>query len=134
MKVEKKELQRFMNMHRGTMGLINLNPIQCGGVLTPEARKALIEFADGYSIYDLSPGLDLMDVPLIKEFIHELLPEFLGADITRLTLGAREGIFNVMHSITEPGDSIIVDGNRHYTTITAAERANLTVVEVPNSG
>ena len=130
----KFKLQKFMDMHREAIGYINLNPIQRGGILTPEAREALIEFADGYSIYDLSPGLDLMGVPLIKEFIHEFLPRFLGAGIARITLGAREGIFNIMHSITKPGDTIIVDGNRHYTTITAAERANLKVVEVPNSG
>ncbi|MEA3254857.1 MAG: O-phospho-L-seryl-tRNA:Cys-tRNA synthase [Candidatus Altiarchaeota archaeon] len=130
----KFKLQKFMGIRREATGYINLNPIQRGGILTPEAREALIEFADGYSIYDLSPGLDLMDVPLIKEFIHEFLPRFLGADIARITLGAREGIFNIMHSITKPGDTIIVDGNRHYTTITAAERANLKVVEVPNSG
>lgn len=113
---------------------INLNPIQRGGILTKEAREALIEFGDGYSVYDISPGLEIEDMPIIKEFISASLPEFLGADIARLTLGAREGIFNVMHSITKPGDTIIVDGNRHYTTIIAAERANLKIVEVKNSG
>lgn len=112
---------------------INLNPIQRGGILTEDARKALIEFADGYSIYDISPGLEIEEVPLIKKFIFETLPEFLGADIAKFTLGARDGIFNVMHSITKPGDTIIVDGNRHYTTITAAARAELKVVEVKNS-
>jgi len=40
----------------------------------------------------------------------------------------------VMHSLGQPGDSIIVDGNRHYTTIVAAERARLNVIEVPHSG
>ncbi len=133
-KLQKSELQRFENLHRYSTGYINLNPIQRGGVLTPEAREALIEFADGYSIYDLSPGLEVDEIPLVKEFISEHLSKFLGADIAKFTLGAREGIFNIMHSITKPGDTIIVDGNRHYTTITAAERAKLRVVEVPNSG
>jgi len=130
----RESLRKFEDMHREAIGYINLNPIQRGGILTPEARKALIEFADGYSIYDLSPGLEVDEIPLIKEFISEHLPKFLGADLVRITLGAREGIFNIMHSITKPGDTIIVDGNRHYTTITAAERANLRVIEVPNSG
>jgi Sep-tRNA:Cys-tRNA synthetase len=40
----------------------------------------------------------------------------------------------VMHSLAKPGDSIIADGNRHYTTFVAAERAGLNVIEVPHSG
>ena len=31
---------------------INLHPIQRGGVLTPEAQQALIEWGDGYSLCD----------------------------------------------------------------------------------
>ncbi len=128
-----QNLKKFENLERKNKGLINLNPIQTGGKLTKAAKKALVEFGDGYSVYDISPGLELMEMPLIKKFIQEDLPNFLGADIARLTFGAREGIFNVMHSIIKPGDIILVDGNRHYTTITAAERAGLKIVEVPNS-
>ncbi|RLJ01059.1 MAG: O-phospho-L-seryl-tRNA:Cys-tRNA synthase [Candidatus Aenigmatarchaeota archaeon] len=113
---------------------INLNPIQRGGILTKEGREALIEFGDGYATYDLSPGLEIEDMPIIKNFIEKELPEFLESDIAKFTLGAREGIFNVMHCITKPGDTIIVDGNRHYSTITAAERCKLNIVEVKNSG
>ncbi len=113
---------------------INLNPIQRGGILTKEGREALIEFGDGYATYDISPGLEIEEMPIIKEFLKKELPEFLGADISKFTLGAREGIFNVMHCITKPGDTIIVDGNRHYTTITAAERCKLKIIEVKNSG
>jgi Sep-tRNA:Cys-tRNA synthetase len=40
----------------------------------------------------------------------------------------------VMHSLAKPGDSILVDANRHYTTVVAAERAGLHVIEVPHSG
>jgi Sep-tRNA:Cys-tRNA synthetase len=58
----------------------------------------------------------------------------LGCDVATLTYGARDGIFMVMHSLAKPGDSIIVDGNRHYTTIVAAERVGLKVIEVPSSG
>ncbi len=130
----REELNQFIGLHRESKNFINLNPIQRGGILTPEARKALVEFGDGYSIYDLSPGLEIEKIPLVKRFISDILPRFLGADAVRITLGAREGIFNVMHSITKPGDTILVDGNRHYTTITAAERAGLRVIEVPDSG
>ena len=129
-----QNLKKFENLERKNKGLINLNPIQTGGKLTEAAKKALVEFGDGYSVYDISPGLELMEMPLIKKFIQEDLPNFLGTDIARLTFGAREGIFNVMHSITKPGETILVDGNRHYTTITAAERAGLKIVEVPSSG
>ncbi|MCK4453754.1 O-phospho-L-seryl-tRNA:Cys-tRNA synthase [Candidatus Parcubacteria bacterium] len=129
-----ENLKKFEKLERKNKGLINLNPIQKGGELTKVAEKALVEFGDGYSIYDLSPGLELMEMPLIKEFIQETMPKFLGADIVRITLGVREGIFNVIHSIAKPGKTILVDGNRHYTTIIAAERTGLKVVEVPNSG
>ena len=129
-----QNLKKIENLERKNKDLINLNPIQTGGKLTEAAKKALVEFGDGYSVYDISPGLELMETPLVKEFIEEDLPKFLGADIARLTFGAREGIFNVMHSIAKPGDTILVDENRHYTTIIAAERANLKIVEVPNSG
>jgi Sep-tRNA:Cys-tRNA synthetase len=40
----------------------------------------------------------------------------------------------VMHSLAKPGDSILVDANRHYTTVVAAERVGLNVIEVPHSG
>ena len=132
--MSEESFKKFEKLERKNKGLINLNPIQAGGKLTKAAENALIEFGDGYSIYDISPGLELMEMPIIKEFIQDALPKFLGADIVRIILGVREGIFIVMHSITKPGDIILVDGNRHYTTIIAAERVGLKVVEVPNSG
>ena len=130
----KQNFQKFEKLERKNKGLINLNPIQAGGKLSKPAKNALNEFGDGYSIYDISPGLELMEMPIIEEFIQNVLPKFLGADTVRIILGVREGMFNVMHSIVKPGKTVIVDGNRHYTTIIAAERANLKVVEVPNSG
>ena len=103
--------------------------------MTFAAKEALIEFGDGYSICDFCLSrLDKIENPNIKKFVHQDLPEFLGADIVRITNGAREGIFSVIHSVTKPGDTIIVDGNRHYTTIIAAERSGVKVVEVPSSG
>jgi Sep-tRNA:Cys-tRNA synthetase len=110
-------------------------PLQTGGILTDAAIKALMEFGDGYSVCDFCTGsLCHLTNPPIEEFVQELLPEFLGCDVATITYGARDGIFMVMHSLTAAGDSIIVDGNRHYSTIVAAERVGLNVIEVPHSG
>jgi len=115
--------------------LINIMPLQTGGILTDAAREALVEFGDGYSVCDFCLG-SLCDItnPPVREFVHDLLPPFLGCDVATITYGARDGMFMVMHSLAKPGDSIIVDGNRHYTTIVAAERVGLKVIEVPHSG
>lgn len=39
-----------------------------------------------------------------------------------------------MHAVCKPGDTIVIDGNAHYTTHVAAERCGLNMVEVPSSG
>ena len=112
---------------------LNLNPLQRGGVLPVEARKALYEFSDGYSACDYCAGrLDEISKPDIKGFIDDLAT-FLNIDHARTVHGAREGKFAVMHSLCKPGDTIVIDGNAHYTTHVAAERAGLTMVEVPNT-
>ena len=130
-----KLLQKFGELHRQHKGLINIMPLQTGGLLTQAAREALIEFGDGYSICDFCLG-SLGDItnPPVREFVHEFLPPFLGSEVATIMHGAREAIFMVMHSLGEPGDSIVVDGNRHYTTMVAAERAGLNVIESPRSG
>jgi Sep-tRNA:Cys-tRNA synthetase len=101
-------------------------------MLTEAAKSALAEFGDGYSTCDFCLG-SLCDItnPPVREFVHELLPQFLGCEVATITHGAREAIFMVMHSLAKPGDSIVVDGNRHYTTIVAAERTGLNVIEAP---
>mgnify|MGYP001120649056 CR=1 FL=1 len=130
-----KALQKLTNIHRTHSGFINIMPLQTGSILTDAAREALKEFGDGYSVCDFCLGsLSELTNPPVREFVHELLPQFLGCEVATLTYGARDGIFIVMHSLTKPGDTIIVDGNRHYTTVVAAERANLNVIEVPESG
>ncbi|GAH11505.1 unnamed protein product, partial [marine sediment metagenome] len=122
-------------LHRLHKGLINIMPLQTGGILTDVAREALVEFGDGYSVCDFCLGsLCNITNPPIKKFVHELLPQFLGCEVATITHGAREAKFMVMHSLAKPGDSIIVDGNRHYTTIVAAERVGLEVIEVPHTG
>ena len=127
--------QEFSSFKREQKDLINLMPLQTGGILTDAAREALVEFGDGFSTCDFCLG-NLCNItnPPIKKFAHELLPRFLGCDVATITHGAREAKFMVMHCLTNPGDAIIVDGNRHYTTVVAAERAELNIIEVPSSG
>ena len=119
---------------RSTSGMINIDPIQRGGILTPEARQALVEWGDGYSVCDFCPGtLEQIKKPPIHDFIYHDLPAFLGTDHARVTNGAREGIFAVMHALYEKNGSVVVDGNAHYTSFVAAERAGLGIAIVPRS-
>jgi Sep-tRNA:Cys-tRNA synthetase len=112
---------------------LNLNPLQRGGVLPPESRKALYEFSDGYSICDYCTGrLDQITKPSIQGFLEDLA-SFINVDHVRTVHGAREGKFAVMHALCRPGDTILVDGNAHYTTHLAIERCGLNMVEVPSS-
>jgi Sep-tRNA:Cys-tRNA synthetase len=111
---------------------LNLNPLQRGGLLPKESRKALIEFSDGYSVCDYCAGrLDEISKPGINQFLDDLA-SFIGVDHARTVHGAREGKFAVMHALCQPGDNIVVDGNAHYTTHLAAERNQLKMVAVPN--
>ncbi|NPV63826.1 MAG: O-phospho-L-seryl-tRNA:Cys-tRNA synthase [Methanotrichaceae archaeon] len=126
-------LQKFVHLKRETAE-INLDPLQRGGILTPEAREALMEWGDGYSVCDFCAGiLDRIKNPPIEDFVHGALPEFLGTDQVRITHGAREGMFAAIHALCEKGDWIVVDGNAHYTTILAAERAGCKIEYVPSS-
>lgn len=113
---------------------LNLNPLQRGGVLPVESRKALMEYSDGYSVCDYCAGrLDQISNPSIIDFLDDLA-KFINIDEVRTTHGARESKFAIMHALCEPGDTIIVDGNAHYTTYLAAERNRLEMIEVPNNG
>ncbi len=133
--VVNKSLRNLADLRRQHKGFINLMPLQTGGILADAAKEALIEFGDGYSVCDFCLG-NLCDItnPPVRDFVHELLPQFLDCEVATITHGAREAKFIVMHSLAQPGDSIIVDGNRHYTTIVAAERVGLNVIEVSHSG
>ncbi len=130
-----QSLQKLSGLRREHKGLINLMPLQTGGILTEAAKEALVEFGDGYSVCDFCQGV-LCDIskPPIRDFVQEILPPFLGCEVATVTHGAREAKFMVMHSLAKPGDAILVDGNRHYTTFVAAERAGLNIIEVPSSG
>jgi Sep-tRNA:Cys-tRNA synthetase len=112
---------------------LNLNPLQRGGVLPVEARKALYEFSDGYSVCDYCAGrLDEISKPQINGFLDDLA-RFTNTDHARTVHGAREGKFAVMHALCKPGDTIVIDGNAHYTTHVAAERVGLNMIDVPNT-
>jgi Sep-tRNA:Cys-tRNA synthetase len=123
-----------MFIQRQTKGFINIDPLQTGGILTEDARKMLLEWGDGYSVCDFCQG-DLHEIktPPIKDFVQQLA-EFLDCDVVRVTNGAREGKFVVMHSLAKKDAWIVVDSNAHYSTHISAERAGLNVAEVPNSG
>lgn len=133
--MNKGSLDKFLNIKRVTKRMINLDPLQTGGILTNEAHQALVEWGDGYSVCDFCQGnLGEIKKPPLYEFFHEALPEFIGTDIVIPTYGAREGKFMIMHAIAKPGDYIIIDKNAHYTTYLAAERLGLRIKEVANSG
>ncbi|MDK2891736.1 O-phospho-L-seryl-tRNA:Cys-tRNA synthase [Methanohalophilus sp.] len=135
MVLDSNSLSKFGFIERGPKDFINIDPLQTGGKLTPEAQKALKEWGDGYSICDFCPGsLDIIKQPPIKDFIHEALPEFLGVDGARITNGAREAKFAVMHSIANEGDCVVVDGLAHYSSIVAAQRARLNIESVEHNG
>ncbi len=130
-----KTPQRLAPLRSLHTGMINIMPLQTGGILSDAAREALTEFGDGYSVCDFCSG-SLSDItnPPVRQFVRKVLPPFLGCEIAALTYGARDGMFMVMHSLARPGDSVVVDSNRHYTTAVASERAGLEVIEVPHSG
>lgn len=113
---------------------INLNPLQTGGRTNAEVRKVASQYVDGYSVCDYCKGvLHLIEKPPICDLTRELSC-FLDMDESRITLGAREGKFAVMHTLLQLGDTIVFDSNRHYTTYVAAELAGAKIYEVESTG
>ncbi len=113
---------------------INIQPIQAAGRLTPEARKALIAYADGYSVCDqcLSPfRLDKIRNPPLDQF-HQELADFLGMDEARVVRGARRGFQAVMNSLVEKGDTVVLSSLAHYTEFLAVEQSGGIAKEVPS--
>ncbi|MDI6895839.1 O-phospho-L-seryl-tRNA:Cys-tRNA synthase [Methanocella conradii] len=112
---------------------INIHPIQAAGRLTPEARKAIIAYGDGYSTCDYCRKpfrLDRITRPGIEDF-HAELARFLNADQARVTPGARRAFQAVVSALVEKGDSVIVSSLAHYTEFLAVEQAGAIVKEVP---
>lgn len=117
---------------------LNVQPIQRGGVLTPEAQKALMEWGDGYSLCDncLKGDIRLIENPPVNEFVKDL-SLFLGVDDVVFTESCRRAKQIAMAVIKEkyPDRNILlVDANAHYSTFLAAEWNGLTVREVPKTG
>jgi len=113
---------------------INIDPIQAGGRLTPEALKAVIAYADGYSVCDncLKPfRLDYIKKPPVAEF-HEELAEWLNMDQVRMVPGARRGFQAVASSLVEKGDPVILTSLSHYTEFVALEQSGGVTREIPN--
>ncbi len=123
-----------MFVERKVKDFINIDPLQTGGKLTEDAKRMLIEWGDGYSVCDFCQG-DLHEIrnPPISDFVEDL-SDFLNCEVLRITCGAREGKFMVMHSLAKKDGIVVVDSNAHYTTYLSAERAGLNVVEVQNNG
>ncbi len=126
-----------MFFERQVKDFINVDPLQTGGKLTEDARKVLIEWGDGYSVCDYCTGkLEKISKPPVSSFIEDV-KDFFECDEARITTGAREGKFAVMHALSTAypeKDVVVVDGNAHYSTLLSAERAGLEVVKVENSG
>ncbi|MHC1588620.1 MAG: O-phospho-L-seryl-tRNA:Cys-tRNA synthase [Methermicoccaceae archaeon] len=129
------ETKKFGFIERKTPRKINIMPLQTGSLLTPEAKRALLEWGDGYSVCDYcTTVLDEIKKPPIADFVHRALPEFLGMDHARITGGAREGMFAVMHALAREGGWVLADGNAHYSTFVCAERAGLEVRTAKSTG
>jgi Sep-tRNA:Cys-tRNA synthetase len=135
MALDEAALKNFGFIPREPKDAINIDPLQTAGKLTEDARRALLEWGDGYSVCDFCGGvLDLIKKPPIEEFVHKALPEFLNVDAVRITHGAREAKFAVMHSIAQEGDYVVMDEVAHYSSVVAAQRARLNIKKVPHSG
>lgn len=139
MRVPEERLKAYSNLRRdfSEEEFINLQPIQRGGVLTEEARRAILEFGDGYSVCDWCPPktarLDMITDPPIKQF-YEDLAAFLGMSVARVVTRCREAKFIAFRMLSQEGDTVVLDSLAHYSSYIAAELAGLKVKEVPNSG
>lgn len=112
---------------------INIDPIQAGGRLTADAMKAVIAYADGYSVCDncRSPfRLDYIQKPPIAQF-HADLARWLNMDAVRVVPGARRGFQAVASSLVERGDPVILASLAHYTEFLAIEEAGGIPREIP---
>ncbi len=132
-------VEKYANFSRtANEEYINIHPIQRGGILTPEAYKALISYGDGYSLCDncLKGRLDKIENPPVIEFLGDMA-KYLNIDNVMPTAAARESKRIVMESLSRKYPErkvVVVDSLSHYTTYLAIELNNLEVREVPNGG
>jgi Sep-tRNA:Cys-tRNA synthetase len=130
-----KKIAGILDIRSREEEYINIQPIQAAGRLTPDARKALIAYGDGYSTCDACRKpfrLDKIQKPPIASF-HEELAEFLNMDVARVVPGARRGFQAVTSTLVNKGDPVIVSALSHYTEFLAVEGAGGVVREVPIS-
>jgi len=131
--------QKYSNLTRNiNEEFINVHPIQRGGILTPEAFKALIAYGDGYSLCDncLKGRIDMIENPPVVDFLKDVA-KFLNIDQVMLTSAARDSkkiAIEALAKLSPEKKTVIVDSTAHYTTYLAIEVNNLKVREVPNSG
>lgn len=112
---------------------INIDPIQAGGRLTPEAQKAVLAYSDGYSVCDncLKPfRLDYIKKPPLSEF-HEDCAKWLNMDAVRVVPGARRGFQAVASTLVEKGDPVILTALSHYTEFVSVEQSGGIPCEIP---
>ncbi len=132
-------VQKYANLTRTiNEEFINIHPIQRGGILTPEAYKALVAYGDGYSLCDncLKGRIDKIENPPVVEFLKDMA-NFLNIDDVLLTGAARDSkriIMGVLAKKYPKRKTVVIDSLAHYTTYLAIEHNNLNVSEVPNSG
>lgn len=134
-----KLTQKYANLTRDiNEEYINIHPIQRGGILTPEAYKALVAYGDGYSICDncLKGRIDQIENPPVVSFLDDMA-QFLNIEKILLTGAAREAKRIAMEVLAKKypkRKTVVVDSNAHYTTYLAIEANALKVREVPHSG
>jgi Sep-tRNA:Cys-tRNA synthetase len=112
---------------------INLDPIQAGGRLTPEAMKAIIAWGDGYSVCDNCHKpfrLDYVKNPPIADF-HADLSTWLGMDHSQVVPGARRAFQEVTGSLVNKGEPVMMTGMGHYTAYLSVEVVNGVIREIP---
>jgi Sep-tRNA:Cys-tRNA synthetase len=138
-KLNLDSLQKYTHLTRSVNEqYINVHPIQRGGLLTPEAFKALVHYGDGYSICDhcLKGRIDEIENPPVINFLNDMAT-YLGIDNVMPTAAAREAKRIVMETLAKKypkRKTVVIDSLAHYTTYLAIESNNLRLKEVPNSG
>ncbi|MFW9952163.1 MAG: O-phospho-L-seryl-tRNA:Cys-tRNA synthase [Candidatus Thorarchaeota archaeon] len=131
--------QKYLHLSRSVNEeFINIHPLQRGGILTPEAYKALISYGDGYSLCDncLKGRIDQIESPPVVDFLKDMA-KLLNIDTILPTAAARDSKRIVMQSLVKKYPkrrTVILDSLAHYTTYLAAELNDLMVREVPNKG
>jgi Sep-tRNA:Cys-tRNA synthetase len=115
---------------------INIDPIQAGGRLTPDAMKAIIAYGDGYSVCDNCRKpfrLDQIKKPPLDAF-HRDLARFVNMDEARVMPGARRGFQAVADTYVGKGEPVLLTALSHYTEFLAIEAAGGIPREIPKDG